>query len=219
MKEIWKDIEGYEGLYQISNLGNVKSLERIVHKSNGVIQTRKERIMAKRVNTDGYYIAKLNVDKKSKSIAIHILVAKHFVPNPLNLPEVNHLDCNRKNNVYTNLCWTTHQENVQYSASKGHYKHYGSSNPNYRVEKLKQFYKENPEEAKKLGRKGGQNGKARKVIIFSDSFEKEFSCIKYCSEYLIQEYSLPYKISTVNKKITRSIKNKVQFNGLNFRFA
>ncbi len=119
MEEIWKDIEGYEGLYQISNFGNVKSLERTIVKSDGVVQVRCERIMAKRESTDGYYIAKLNVNNHSKSVAIHILVAKHFIPNPNNYPEVNHLDCNRKNNRVDNLEWCTHQQNVEYSCLLG----------------------------------------------------------------------------------------------------
>ena len=96
MTEIWKDIQGYEGFYQISNLGNVKSLERVIDEGNGILQHRKERIMNKRESVDGYYVAKLNVNKKSKSIAIHILVARHFIDNPNNYPEVNHKDCNRK---------------------------------------------------------------------------------------------------------------------------
>ena len=58
MTEIWKDIQGYEGFYQISNLGNVKSLERVIDKGNGILQHRKERIMNKRESVDGYYIAK-----------------------------------------------------------------------------------------------------------------------------------------------------------------
>ena len=119
MVEIWKDIQGYEGYYQISNLGNVKSLDRVVDKGNGVFQHRKERIMNKRECTDGYYIAKLNVKKKSESIAIHILVARHFIDNPNNYPEVNHKDCNRNNNYYTNLEWVTTKENVYYAFSVG----------------------------------------------------------------------------------------------------
>ena len=115
MEEIWKDIEGYEGYYQISNLGNVKSLARNVIRSDGVIQPHKERIMDKRVSIDGYYIAKLTVNRKSKSIGIHILVARHFIPNPDNLPEVNHKDLDRKNNRVDNLEWCTHQDNVRYS--------------------------------------------------------------------------------------------------------
>ena len=67
MTEIWKDIQGYEGFYQISNLGNVKSLERVIDKGNGILQHRKERIMNKRESVDGYYVAKL---KKYKPTAI-----------------------------------------------------------------------------------------------------------------------------------------------------
>jgi hypothetical protein len=83
--EIWKDIIGYEGYYQISNMGNVKSLARNVIKRSGVIQPRKERIMDKRICSDEYYIAKLTVNNVSKSILIHRLVAIHFIPNPDNL--------------------------------------------------------------------------------------------------------------------------------------
>ena len=122
MTEIWKDIQGYEGFYQISNLGNVKSLERVIDKGNGILQHRKERIMNKRESVDGYYVAKLNVNKKSKSIAIHILVARHFIDNPNNYPEVNHKDCNRANPRYDNLEWISHIDNIRYSSNKGHYK-------------------------------------------------------------------------------------------------
>ena len=108
MEEIWKDIEGYEGYYQISNLGNVKSLARTIIRKDGITRFYKERIMDKRISTDGYYIAKLTVKRKSKCIGIHKLVAKAFILNPDNLPEVNHKDFDRKNNRVDNLEWCTH---------------------------------------------------------------------------------------------------------------
>lgn len=113
--EEWKDIKGYEGYYQVSNLGNVRSLDRIVDRGNGILQHRKERIMSKRKNADGYYQAKLNVDKVSKCIGIHILVAEHFLENPNGYTEVNHKDFNRTNNRIDNLEWCTHKDNVRYS--------------------------------------------------------------------------------------------------------
>ena len=169
MTEIWKDIQGYEGFYQISNLGNVKSLERVIDKGNGILQHRKERIMNKRESVDGYYIAKLNVNKKSKSIAIHILVARHFIDNPNNYPEVNHKDCNRRNNQVDNLEWCTHQQNVEYSKQLGHYKtKSGCDNPNYKNDTLKIKYKNNPTLAKiNNSRPREQNGRCVKIRMIN----------------------------------------------------
>ena len=112
MEEIWKDVQGFEGYYQISNLGNVKSLERTIIRSDGVVQTRKERIMNKRTSTDGYYIAKFNINHHSTSIAIHRLVAIHFIPNPDNKPYIDHINGIRFCNYVWNLRWCTQFENL-----------------------------------------------------------------------------------------------------------
>ena len=188
MEEIWKDIQGYEGYYQISNLGNVKSLERTIIRSDGVVQVRKERIMNKRISTDGYYIAKFNVNKKSKSIAIHRLVAQHFIPNPDNLPEVNHIDTNRKNNRVDNLEWCTHQENVAHSAQKGHYK----------------------------TRYGACNGRARKIAIYDNqhSLIEIFDYIGDCALYMIDNGLCKhnYSKSYVNNLRTQMGKSAKQGN-------
>ena len=101
MKEIWKDIKGFDGLYQVSNLGQVKSL-------------RYNKNMAFTVRS-GYYNILLRKNGKRFSKQIHRLVAETFIPNPLNKPFVNHLDFNRKNNVETNLEWVTQKENVNWS--------------------------------------------------------------------------------------------------------
>lgn len=219
VEEIWKDIEGYEGLYQISNLGNVKSLDREVLMPNGKIQHRKERIMSKRESTDGYYIAKFNVNKHSKCIAIHRLVAQTFIPNPNNLPEVNHLDTNRKNNCVDNLEWCTHAENVQYSYVLGHYKgKYGELNPNYNNHTLSEKYKNNPELAKeKCGRKGGQNGRAVSVVVKGDNFEMQFDYMRQAAEYLINNHMVHAKTAdVVANHIARCIKENDTYCGLSF---
>lgn len=204
MEEIWKDIdwiEGFKGYYQISNLGNVKSLERKVYRSDGVVQVRKERVMDKRIGTDGYYIAKLNVNGISKSIAVHILVAKAFIPNPNNLPEVNHKDCCRTNNTVDNLEWTTHKDNVKYSAVLGHYKHYGESNPNYGNHVLAERYKDKALAKEVLSRPRGQNGHAKKIKAYNDNESYIFDCITDCAEWLINNLELTVKLESLRGRI------------------
>lgn len=106
-KEIWKDISGYEGLYQVSNLGRVKSLE---NRSNH----KKEKILASHIRNQ-YYGVTLYKDSHYKNYTIHRLVAEAFIPNPDNLPEVNHKDENKLNNYVDNLEWCTRQYNNTYN--------------------------------------------------------------------------------------------------------
>lgn len=111
--EIWKDIQGYEGLYQISNLGRVKSLEKIIITSNNITKRMIEKILKPHLHK-GYYSVTLRKDNKSKVYTIHRLVAKAFIPNPDNLPQVNHKDENKANNHVDNLEWCTPQYNINY---------------------------------------------------------------------------------------------------------
>ena len=218
MTEIWKDIQGYEGFYQISNLGNVKSLERVVDKGNGILQHRKERIMNKRESVDGYYIAKLNVNKKSTSIAVHILVARHFIDNPNNYPEVNHKDCNRKNNQVDNLEWCTHQQNVEHSKQLGHYKtKSGCDNPNYKNDTLKIKYKNNPTLAKiNNSRPREQNGRCVKIRMINNDVIKDFNFIGEAAEYLIVNGYTNGKVNSIGSNITNAIKNNKKYLGCAF---
>ena len=118
--EIWRDIEGYEGLYQVSNLGNVKSLKFGPKNHPGVhSQPRTLRITK---SSTGYTHVQLYKEGKSSTILVHKLVAKAFVPNPLAKPEVNHIDANRANNKVENLEWVTHKENLQYAVKIGNRK-------------------------------------------------------------------------------------------------
>ena len=99
MKEIWKEIKDYEGLYWISNQGHVKN--------------RHGRILKPDYSNKGYACVILCKNGKNKQRRVHILVAETFIPNPLNLPEVNHKDENKANNCVDNLEWCTHQENMK----------------------------------------------------------------------------------------------------------
>ena len=115
MQEEWKDIIGYEGYYQISNLGKIKSLERVVmsqYSDRKIKTVFKENIFKFRVNRKGYSVACLYANKKQKLIRVHRLVAIHFIDNPFNKPEVNHIDGNKTNNTTENLEWVNARENT-----------------------------------------------------------------------------------------------------------
>lgn len=101
MKEVWKDIEGYEGLYQISNLGRVKRV------TTG-------RILKGGKDKDGYLMVKLYKNNIRSNKKIHRLVAEAFIPNPENKPQVNHADENKTNNSLDNLEWMTAKENINH---------------------------------------------------------------------------------------------------------
>lgn len=108
MIEVYKDIEGFEGRYMVSNLGNVKSLN--------YQNTKKEKILTPIRHHLGYYIVHLG---SSKIRMIHTLVAKAFIPNPEHHRYVNHIDGNKRNNIVTNLEWVTAKQNVSHAIRTG----------------------------------------------------------------------------------------------------
>lgn len=111
-KEIWRDVVGYEGLYQVSNLGRVKSLERYVKNSKNGFSLKRERLLTLTKDNKGYFRAKLSKDGTSKPYRVHRLVAVAFIPNKSNLLEVDHIDANRTNNSVSNLRWVNHRQNI-----------------------------------------------------------------------------------------------------------
>lgn len=110
MEEIWKDIKGYEGLYQVSNLGRVKSLERKTRFDNQtkIIQTS---FLSNRIGKRGYVVVSLFKNNKGKTIPIHRLIADAFIPNPENKPCIDHINTIRTDNRIENLHWVTSKEN------------------------------------------------------------------------------------------------------------
>lgn len=120
MNEIWKDVIGYKGLYQISNFGRVKSLDRIIQRSDGISYVKKSQILKNRLSNRGYY-AVILVDEKSnkKFMSVHRLVAIHFIPTYNYDLVVNHKDGNKINNNVNNLEWVTQLENIEHAHRLG----------------------------------------------------------------------------------------------------
>lgn len=108
--EIWKDVEGYKDVYQVSDLGNVRSLERSYLDSNGFNHNIKSRLLKPAKNKYGYLQVGLSLNCKTNSYTVHSLVAKAFIDNPDNKPTVNHKDGDKLNNNKTNLEWSTKSE-------------------------------------------------------------------------------------------------------------
>lgn len=118
MEEIWKDIPGYEGIYQASNLGNIKALCIEKRRGRG-IQKREEIILKPSIKERGYLQVCLSVDSKRVYTGIHRLVALAFIPNPENKPTVNHKDGNKGDNSVENLEWATHKEQTNHADKLG----------------------------------------------------------------------------------------------------
>lgn len=115
MKEIWKDIKGYEGLYQCSNLGNIRSLDRYIPWKNKYTQFKKGQPIIPRQNKNGYLQFALNKNGKRKMAYIHIIVAETFIDNKNKLKTVNHKDGNKLNNCIDNLEWCSYSDNNKHA--------------------------------------------------------------------------------------------------------
>ena len=130
MSEIWKDIEGYEGLYQVSNRGRVKSLERIVMRKNGRPYSVPELIKERQIDHKGYDRIGLNKNGKKKRFFVHRLVLQAFNQSSDETLEVNHIDGNKLNNNVENLEWVTSSENSIHAFENNLHNHQGERNTN-----------------------------------------------------------------------------------------
>lgn len=119
MEEIWKDIPSYEGYYQVSNLGNFRSLPRVIrYKNNGTRNYLAKRLLTE-TTKDNYQRITLMKEGVKTRYQAHRLVALAFIPNPENKPCINHIDGNKSNNVVTNLEWCTPSENMTHADNTG----------------------------------------------------------------------------------------------------
>lgn len=175
-------IINYKGVdYIVSSDGHVYST-----KNEGYSKYHKE--IKQRYTKDGYKEITVGKDGHRTSCIVHRLVAMAFVPNPDNLPEVNHKNFIRDDNRVENLEWSTHADNIQYSTDAGKYIHYGEDNANFGKHTLKEKYKNDPELSKeKQSRPGAQNGRARAIRLIDTILNQQidFDYIKLASIYLI----------------------------------
>ena len=123
MEEAWRDIRGFEGIYQISNLGRVKRVAKKIF-NNGLLGEKeyfnsKERILKPSIISKGYIGITLTKGKKRYPKKVHRLVAQAFIPNPNNKPQINHIDCDKSNNRVDNLEWCTNSENQKHAFIHG----------------------------------------------------------------------------------------------------
>lgn len=182
MEEIWKNVYGFENIYQVSNLGNVKALERDINYGNRICH-RKERLLSKHFNTDGYYTVKL---KDNKNHAVHRLVAEAFISGDFSL-EVDHIDGDRTNNNVNNLRWVTHYENLlhTYELGNGH-----MSNRIY-----------------------DKNYNSKPVTISNEQEIKTFDSLKKCAEFIKEHFKLSAKVSSIYDSLRKhNISKKPYYN-------
>jgi len=124
-EEIWEDIEEYEG-YQISSIGNIKSI-------SGKFKSKKDKLLSRRIDKDGYVICAIYKNQKRKDFKIHRLVAKAFIPNPENKSMVNHKDGIKDHNWVDNLEWCTQGENEKHAYRTGLKSHKGENHPYHKL--------------------------------------------------------------------------------------
>lgn len=179
-KEYWRPIVGYEGLYEVSSLGRVKSLN--------YERTGKEKIMKLQKQNCGYICVYLSKNKEHKNLLVHRLVAKAFIQNPNNLPCVNHKDEDKTNNCVDNLEWCDY-----------------AYNSNYGTKNKRMFNNRTKKPVVQIF-----NGKVIKVYNYlieveKDGFSKGNVCA--CCKGMIKQYkgynwryATPDEISEINKK-------------------
>ena len=154
--EIWKPVKGYEGLYEVSNLGRIKSSERIVLKHRGkktVLYPQKEMIRTLHHDKGKYLRVALSKNDIKHNFLVHRLVAEAFIPNPKNLPDIDHINTIRDDNRAENLRWCTKKENANNPLTREHLTYQKTNKPIYYIDEQgkKIHFKSISEAARKIG--------------------------------------------------------------------
>lgn len=129
---MWKDVKGFESVYKISDSGEIWSKDRLCTDTMGRKRFRKGQKMNPDIAPNGYYRVTLACGGKRKQKYLHRLIAEHFIPNPRNLPQINHKDGNKLNCSLDNLEWVSVKENIIHAYKHGLINHIrGEAHPNY----------------------------------------------------------------------------------------
>lgn len=197
MTEEWRSIEGYEGLYEVSSYGRVRSLDRYEINNLGYKRLLKGKILSPGIKKDGYFIVSL----KNKNFRVHRLVAQAFIPNPEGLPQVNHKDEDKSNNNVDNLEWCDSKYNNNYGTARIRTRETlvkngfwtGLSKEEYR----KKYYQENKDKAKEYNKKYSQK-------YYQDNKDK----IKDKSRSYYQTHKTEYNEWKKKYRAKKKIQNK-----------
>ena len=152
--EVWKQVIGYEGQYEVSNMGRLRYVPKTVmvfrkDTSRSHAVSIKGKTSNGAANSKGYVYVKLQRDRKRQSVKMHRLVALHFIPNPNNLPQVNHIDGDKKNNKAVNLEWCNNSHNIKHAYSSGLMNRKGERQNTCKIKEsdvleIREFYSKNP---------------------------------------------------------------------------
>ena len=225
MAEEWRSVVGYEGLYEVSSFGGVRSVDREVVKSNGVVQSRRGKTKSIRKNSDGYSTVKLSKGGVDKTFMVHRLVAQAFIRHDIEDLEIDHIDFDRSNNCVDNLAVVDHTENIRRSKRFGRHiscrDRRGGNNPNYGNRKLSDKYKEDPLLSKQnQSRPGGKNGRARGVIAIKGGNSRKFDCLTDCANFLISTNAVRGKRSySIATSIRMAAESGASYGGYSYEFV
>ena len=220
MEEIWKDIEGYEKIYQVSNLGRIKRKSRIIKCKNNRIFQVNEKIMKPFDNGKGYLVITLMTNKR-KNEYVHRLVAKCFLTNYNEKKVVNHLDFNKKNNCVSNLECISQKENIYYSIQNGRYKEGIKESSYKRIINAKEKAKKNKEKIISLYLNGISKVNIAKTLhlktenvseIIDNNIKKYILCVETNEKFKnIKEANKKYKVSTIKDAIAGRQKTAAKY--------
>lgn len=210
--EWWKEIVGYEGYYEVSNLGRIRGVDRVVD-WNGTRRNINGKMVNQTTTEDGYKKARLSRNGVRKEYFVHRLVYEAFIGMIGDCMEINHKDFDRANNCVENLEMVTHLQNIEYTVRAN--RHYassdlsGSNNPNYGNRKLSTRYANDKALClQKQSRPGRANGRCVPIAIVDECGDRtNFDYIQECAIYIKNKRNLKVTISTIALKISRSLKN------------
>ena len=170
-QEIWKDIEGYEGKYQVSNYGRVKSLGRFIDKKGQSQAYLHERILSTKIHK-GYKTVCLYSNNKQKTFSVHRLIANTFIPNPNNFPHIDHINTIRADNRIENLRWVNRSMNMMNEITH---------------KKRSEYWKEKT----KKGENVWVERKKRKVVAFDENYNivYEFNTITEAAKFINRSHA------------------------------